>query len=146
METIVKTNIGAYGVIIHEEEIALVKKSRGAYKGKLDLPGGRIEHEEDPIKALKREVSEEAGVTLKGIKILDAYSKNVVWLVDDNTIEDLQQIGIIYTCDAKTLILKHSPDKDSDGADWYPIKDLNKDNLTPIAKHGLEKLGYKFDK
>ena len=40
METIVKTHIGAYGILIREDKIALVKKARGGYKGKFDLPGG----------------------------------------------------------------------------------------------------------
>ena len=54
METIVKTHVGAYGIIIKDDKIALVKKARGGYKGKLDLPGGGIEHFESPVDALKR--------------------------------------------------------------------------------------------
>ena len=39
-----KNHIGAYGIIIRDEKIALIKKARGGYKGKLDLPGGGIDH------------------------------------------------------------------------------------------------------
>ena len=55
MDTIVKTHVGAYGVIIKDDKIILVKKARGGYKGKLDLPGGGIEHTELPEEALKRD-------------------------------------------------------------------------------------------
>lgn len=42
-----KTHIGAYGIIIRNDKIALVRKARGGYKGKLDLPGGGIEFAEN---------------------------------------------------------------------------------------------------
>ncbi len=58
MKTVTKTHVGAYGVIIKDDKIALIKKSRGGYKGKLDLPGGGIEHDETPMDALKRELVE----------------------------------------------------------------------------------------
>ena len=53
---VVQTHIGAYGLIINEEKIALIKKARGGYKGKLDLPGGGIEHTEIPSETVKREI------------------------------------------------------------------------------------------
>ena len=58
MEVIVKERIGAYGVIIQNGKIALVRKANGGYKGKIDLPGGGIEHTESPIDTLKREIKE----------------------------------------------------------------------------------------
>ena len=64
METIVKTHIGAYGIIIKDDKIALVKKARGGYKGKFDLPGGGIEHQELPNETLEREIMEEAGIKI----------------------------------------------------------------------------------
>ena len=65
METIVKTHVGAYGIVIRENKIALIKKARGGYKGKYDLPGGGIEHDETPIMALQRELMEEIGGLLR---------------------------------------------------------------------------------
>ena len=44
MKTVVKTHIGAYGILIRDGKTALIKKARGGYKGKYDLPGGGIEH------------------------------------------------------------------------------------------------------
>ena len=34
MKTVVKTHIGAYGILIRDGKIALIKKARGGYKGK----------------------------------------------------------------------------------------------------------------
>jgi len=36
-------HVGAYGILIKDGKILLIKKSRGAYKGMYDLPGGGIE-------------------------------------------------------------------------------------------------------
>ena len=37
METIIKDRIGAYGIIVQNGKIALVRKANGGYKGKFDL-------------------------------------------------------------------------------------------------------------
>lgn len=36
-------HLGAYGLLIQNEKILLIKKATGPYQGKLDLPGGTIE-------------------------------------------------------------------------------------------------------
>ena len=51
------THIGCYGIITSNNKIALIKKARGGYLGKLDLPGGGIEHNESPEDTLKRELN-----------------------------------------------------------------------------------------
>ena len=35
-------HLGAYGLIVQDGKMALIRKSRGAYTGKLDVPGGTI--------------------------------------------------------------------------------------------------------
>ena len=50
--------LGAYGLIIKDNQILLIKKFGGPYDGKLDLPGGTIEFCERPEDALKRELLE----------------------------------------------------------------------------------------
>ena len=67
-------HLGVYGVIINEDRILLVKKSRGAYTGKLDLPGGSFEHGETPIETLKREISEETGSNVINYSIYCCHS------------------------------------------------------------------------
>lgn len=142
METKINTHIGAYGVIINNDEIALIKKARGGYTGKLDLPGGGIEHDETPLVAMHRELMEEAGVEVVEEELIDATSVTFTWL-DDDHYEDLHHIGIIYKVKTKTLDLKEDPDGiDSNGCNFYKIEELQKENLSPFATYALEKLGY----
>lgn len=143
MDTIVKTHVGAYGVIVKDDKITLVKKARGGYKGKLDLPGGGIEHTELPEEALKREIMEEAGINITNYKLLDVVATNIKWEMEPNLWEDLHHIGILYTVDTNEYLLKNEADGlDSNGANWYNIAELNKKELSPFTILALEKLGY----
>lgn len=143
MDTIVKTHVGAYGVIIKDNKIILVKKARGGYKGKLDLPGGGIEHTELPEEALKREIMEEAGINITNYKLLDVVATNIKWEMEPNLWEDLHHLGILYTVDTNEYLLKNEADGlDSNGANWYNIAELNKKELSPFTILALEKLGY----
>ena len=99
MKTIVKTHVGAYGILLRDGKIALVKKARGGYKGKYDLPGGGIEHTETPIEALHREMMEEVSGTVIKEELLDVTSTNIKWLMEENVTEDLHHIGILYLVD-----------------------------------------------
>ena len=74
MKEIKSTHVGAYGLIIKNDEIALIKKARGGYTGLLDITGGGIEHNETPVEALKRELMEEAGVTVKCYEFMTLYN------------------------------------------------------------------------
>lgn len=141
---VVNTHIGAYGVIIQDGKIALIKKARGGYKGLYDLPGGGIEHDEEPKEALYRELMEEVSVVVVKEQLLDVVSKTFKWQVEDNLIEDLHHIGILYLVEIDDNKLRETGDGiDSLGGVWVDIKDIDKDKVTPFTWMALERLGYK---
>lgn len=141
---VMKTHIGAYGIIILDKRIALVRKARGGYKGKLDLPGGGIEHTETPIDTLKRELKEEVNGTLIKATLLDATAVNIKWHVENDLYEDLHHIGILFEVQIAEDKLKEDADGlDSEGADWYNINELNENDMSPLAWYSLKKLNFK---
>jgi len=141
---VVKTHIGAYGIIIRDNKIALVRKARGGYKGKLDLPGGGIEHTETPIVALYREIQEEINGTVVKATLLDATSVNIKWEMEPDLYEDLHHIGILFEVQIAEDVLKDDADGlDSEGADWYLISDLKEDMVSPLTWYSLKKLNLK---
>ena len=136
-----QTHIGSYGIIYKDNMIVLIKKARGGYTGKLDLPGGGIEHTETPEETLKRELMEETGVTVTDYTLIDVQSSNLVWQVRDNLDEDLHHIGILYLVAQFEGNIKEEPDGiDSNGANWYDVDALNEENLTPFAKYAVKYL------
>lgn len=145
METIVKTHVGAYAVIINDNnQIALIKKARGGYKGKYDLPGGGIEHTETPVEALHRECLEEIEGTVTKEELIDVTSVNIKWQMEENLIEDLHHIGVLYKVEIKEKNLKIDSDGlDSDGAVWLDIENLTEEIVSPLTWYALKKLNYK---
>ena len=145
MKEVKGKHIGSYGFIIKNDQIALIKKARGGYTGLLDLPGGGIEHNETPVEALHRELQEEAGVTVIKEELITATSRTFKWQMTEKTIENLHHIGILYKVEIKEDKLKEEPDGlDSNGCNFYKIKELHKKDLTPFTIEGLELLGYKL--
>ena len=142
--------LGAYGLIIKDDKILLIKKNGGPYDGKLDLPGGTIEFCERPEDALKRELIEEVGIKVKGYKLFDADSVSFEWQFKEDVLVKVHHTGIFYQVfnydnEIKQNVKIDEVNDDSLGAEFYAIKDLTKDSLSAIAILELEKLGYEIN-
>lgn len=140
------THLGAYGLIIKNDEILLIKKNGGFYNNKLDLPGGTIEFEEKPEITLVRELEEEVGIKVTKYSLFDANSTVFEW-EHKGEIERGHHIGIFYKVDGFKSEVKENVDiteqnDDSLGASFYKISDLRKSQLSNIAEMEIEKLGY----
>ena len=140
-------HLGAYALILKDNQILLIKKITGPYDGKLDLPGGTIEFSETPEETLKRELLEETGIYVIDYELFDANSVTVVWKPQENLEVKTHHIGIFYKIlnyknEIKKEIQIDEINDDSLGAEFYDIDKLTKDNLSAIAILELEKLGY----
>jgi ADP-ribose pyrophosphatase YjhB (NUDIX family) len=52
-------------IVVHDDRLLLVRRGRGAAEGRWAPPSGRVEPGERPIAALRREVAEETGLTVR---------------------------------------------------------------------------------
>ena len=137
-------HLGVYGVVIKNGKILLIKKARGAYTGKYDLPGGSIEHGEEPIETLKRELLEETESIITKANLLTATSAVVNWTHHEE-MESMHHIGIIYDAEIENDEVKKDADGlDSLGAVWYDINKLTKDDISPLTYEALKLKGYKI--
>ncbi|HWI61382.1 MAG TPA: NUDIX domain-containing protein [Symbiobacteriaceae bacterium] len=126
--------VGAYGVLIQNQAVLLVKKMRGPYEGSLDLPGGGIEHGEHPEDAVRREFWEETGLLVRTVRQLPPFSR---------VVGDLHHLGFFYEVALvrDTDPLKTEPDgEDAGGALWVPLAELNQHWLSPLATQGTAAL------
>lgn len=138
---------GAYGLIVKNDKILLIKKNGGPYDGQLDLPGGTIEFCERPEEAMIRELKEEVGIEVKSFSLFDADSIAFEWQFKENLVFKVHHTGIFYKIDKyeKSIIKSmktNENNNDSLGASFYRISELKKEDLSKIAIMELEKLGY----
>ena len=138
------SELGAYGILIENNKILLIKKNSGPYDGLLDLPGGTIEFNEKPMEALKREFKEEVGINIIDCSLFDTDSVSFTWNYNEEVI-NVHHVGVFYKIDKydgeikKDNVIDEVND-DSLGAEFYDIDKLDKTKLSKIAIMEINKL------
>lgn len=130
------SRLGAYGILVDDSKILLIRKKSGPYKGLWDLPGGAIEFGETPEEALKRELLEESALAIHQIEF-SSISTATGKYENHGVPYDFHHIGIIYT------VLEWSEKRDlvpEEENCWAMLSTLKIDELTPFAKHALVSL------
>jgi 8-oxo-dGTP diphosphatase len=129
-----KFNIRAYGVIIKDEKVLLVKEKLRNFSF-VKFPGGGVEKGEGPLDALKREMMEELQTTISSYRHF--YTTEFFQVSAFNPEEQI--ISIYYSLD-----LDRYPDHGSIHLEpehqmefcWMSLETLIEEDVTfPIDKH-----------
>jgi 8-oxo-dGTP diphosphatase len=134
-------HVGVYALTINDDCVLLIKKARGPYVGKWDLPGGGLEFGENALEGLSREVFEETGLTIQEKKLIGVLSHTVVYKTVTNEEKEMYHLGIIYktTLDLSKNLKTDTDGQDSGGASWKKISQLNINELSPFAHQSILK-------
>ena len=62
------------GVIINDDQILLIKRGRDPFRGSWALPGGYVDWNESTEEAVAREIHEEVGLHVTGMRLIGIYS------------------------------------------------------------------------
>ncbi len=68
-------------VVIRDGRVLMIKRANEPNKGKWSIPGGRLELGETTFEAARREVTEECGIEIKIVRLLNVAST----IIRDNT-------------------------------------------------------------
>lgn len=125
-----QTHIGAYGLIENDGKILLSMQTVGPYKGLLDLPGGSFIHGETARDCVAREIEKNSELNIDDLKLCDVLTDRITW-ENNEGIEDLHLICILFNIQARIKNIKDT------SLNWFDIKNINYDNLTPLAMKAL---------
>ena len=147
-------HIGIYGICIRDNKLLCIKKERGPYKNRFDLPGGSQKENEGLTETLVREFQEETGYHIKGHGNCRVYD---VFVEESN--RTVHHIMVFYNVDInleqQDTISEKLEDElnDSSGIYWIDLEELDIKNSSPLIlklkqelsndKGTLEKVGYK---
>lgn len=116
-------NTTASGIIIHNDQLLLVKRAKNPRQGYWDFPGGFVEPTESPQQAAQREIKEELGVDCEIVTIFNAYGPT----------EYIYQNKKTFNCDlyffVKPLSLKFIPANDVADYAWFDFDKLPSNDL-----------------
>ena len=125
--------VAAYALALRRgprgEEVLLTRNSaRGPHPGEWTLPGGGIDHGEEPRQAVVREVREETGLTCSVGVVLDVGSTHFEGTAPSGRREDFHALQIVYEAevsDEEPQVLEALGT--TDAAAWVPLEELSGD-------------------
>ncbi|MDO8499781.1 MAG: NUDIX domain-containing protein [bacterium] len=135
-----KIYFGIYGLFPRDGKILVIKKARGPYIGKYDLPGGGRQPNETIIDCLKRELKEETNADLLSETFIGMNVYRCQYQKESGEVVDFCHVGFYYSVDLEITDIKSAADgEDSNGAVFVPIAELMEENTAPIAWPMIQK-------
>jgi 8-oxo-dGTP pyrophosphatase MutT (NUDIX family) len=138
-----RQRVAAYALLTRDDEVLLTRMSpRTRIEGRWTLPGGGIDHGEDPRDALRREVYEETGLRVEPGRVIDVHATHFVGARADGVVEDYHGIHLIFA--ARLLpesegVEPHVLEEDgsTDLAAWVSRTEALQRDLLSAARHAL---------
>jgi len=125
-----RQRIAAYGVCVDDHDRLLLARAAPSLtlRGRWFLPGGGVQHGENPVDSLLREIHEESGLTVVLGLLLDVLSD--VRTLPDGT--SLHTVRLIYRVDSWQGRLRPEVDGTTDDIRWVPKEELA---MLPLAHY-----------
>ena len=138
-----RQRVAAYALMVRDGEVLLTRMSaRTRIEGRWTLPGGGVDHGEDPRDALRREIYEETGLTAEPGRVLDVHATHFTGARSDGVVEDYHGIHLIFEAELDADSRDASPhvveaDSTTGHAEWVSLERAQELDLLGAAEHAL---------
>jgi 8-oxo-dGTP diphosphatase len=129
------TSVRAYGILIRDDEVLLVRSSSPLISPPLWwLPGGGIDFAESPEQTLLREFREETGLSIKDPVLLDVASDVRRRPNGDR----IHTVRVLYTVSLNGGNLRDEVVGTTDAAQWFNVRQLDDVNVAEYAARAIQ--------
>ncbi|WBB50583.1 NUDIX domain-containing protein [Verrucosispora sp. WMMA2044] len=128
--------LAAYAVCIDAERVLLVRCVGSSGETTWSLPGGRVEHAEDPFDAVLREVAEETGCDGMIERLLGVDSR-VIPAAEAQSGREHQNVGVFYQVRITGGLLRPELNGATAGSVWTAVPDVVRLRRSSLVDVGL---------
>jgi len=132
----VSFRLAAYAVCVENGRVLLVRFVSVTGDSQWTLPGGRVEHAEDPFDAVIREVAEETGCEAVVERLLGVDSR-VIPAAEALRGRVHQNVGIFYQVRITGGTLRPEPNGATAESVWTPLADVARLRRSALVDVGL---------
>ncbi|MBT0768365.1 NUDIX hydrolase [Kineosporia sp. J2-2] len=130
--------LAAYGVCVREEQLLLARwASPDRTRHHWTLPGGKVEHAEDPLDAVVREVAEETGFEARVERLLGVDSRTGQVGVRRPGRGVMHHVGVFYRVGIVGGALRNEVNGSTDQARWFPLEQVPELERSVVIDIGL---------
>jgi 8-oxo-dGTP pyrophosphatase MutT (NUDIX family) len=114
--------VAAYAVCVRDGRLLMARWVAGDGTRRWTLPGGGVEHGEDPYDTVVREAEEETGYTVEPVALLGLDSVRRTYPRRLGTHADFHGLRILYEARVTGGELRHETNGSTDRAAWHPLE------------------------
>ncbi|MER5443625.1 NUDIX domain-containing protein [Streptomyces sp. NPDC002790] len=130
--------VAAYAVCVREGRVLLARWVAGDGSKRWTLPGGGMDHGEDPYDTVIREVDEETGYVVDPVALLGVHSVLRRYPRKLGKIADFHGLRLVYEGAITGGALRHEENGSTDMAAWHDlaaVDDLPRVELVDVGLH-----------
>lgn len=130
--------MAAYAVCVRDEQVLLARWVAGDGTKRWTLPGGGMDHAEDPLETVVRELDEETGYTVEPVRLLGIDSITRRYPRKLGMFADFHGLRIIYEGKITGGELRPEEGGSTDLAAWHPLAAVDDLQRVELVDVGLE--------
>ena len=133
-----RQRIAAYGLVRDADGRLLLARAAPSLtlRGRWFLPGGGIQHGENPPDSLRREIEEESGLKVSVGSLFDVLSD--VRTIPDGT--SLHTVRLVYEVESWEGTLRPEADGTTDAVEWFTLDEVRTLPLARYVQHVVDRL------